>query len=200
MKLALNIFSWLVMSVLVAAAAEDRTVISLNGTWQLADSVSADEIPAAYDHTITVPGLVNQATPAFPEVDLFASRFYFERFARKDRVYPWGSENVMLRPEDPLPVIGIPVNKRNYFWHRKTFARLNCRLRCRRKTAGISSMPRHIPWDCAIRGRRSAAGRSSSGTQAIALQCLRTIKQTGNKPTAPKMHANAAGSPVRNSP
>jgi hypothetical protein len=122
MNLALKIFSWLVLSGFAAAAAEDRTVISLNGTWQLADSVSADEIPAAYDHTITVPGLVNQATPAFPEVDLFASRFYFERFARKDRVYPWGSENVMLRPEDPLPVIGIPVNKRNYFWHRKTFA------------------------------------------------------------------------------
>ena len=54
-----------------------------------------------------MPGLVNQAKPAFPEVDLFASHYYFERFARK-RVYPWGSTNVMLRAEDPLPVIGTP--------------------------------------------------------------------------------------------
>jgi hypothetical protein len=44
-------------------------------------------------------------------VDLFASRFYCDRFIDKDRrVDPWGSENVMLRTEAPLPVIGIPVN------------------------------------------------------------------------------------------
>lgn len=74
----------------VAFAAEGRAVISLNGTWQIDESVSAHEIPAAFDHTVAVPGLVNHAKPSFPEVDLFASRFYFERFARKDRVYPFG--------------------------------------------------------------------------------------------------------------
>jgi hypothetical protein len=122
MRGMIRVYAGLCVLSSVAFGAEGRTVVSMNGTWQIADSVSSDEIPSAFDHSIAVPGLVNQATPAFPEVDLFASRFYFERFARKDRAYPWGSSNVMLRPEDPLPVIGIPVNKRNYFWHRKTFA------------------------------------------------------------------------------
>jgi hypothetical protein len=102
--------------------SEGRTIISMNGTWQIAESVSSNDIPSTFDHTVVVPGLVNQAKPSFPEVDLFASHYYFKRFARKDRAYPWGSSNVMLRAEDPLPVIGIPVNKRNYFWYRKTFA------------------------------------------------------------------------------
>ena len=94
----------------VACAAEGRSVVPLNDTWQIAESVSPDDVPEAFDHTIVVPGLVNQAKPAFPEVDLFASHYYFERFGK---VYPWGSTNAMLRAEDPLPVIGTPVNKRN---------------------------------------------------------------------------------------
>jgi len=110
------------LSAVSLIAGEGRTTILLNGMWQIAESVSSNDVPKAFDHTVVVPGLVNQAKPVFPEVDLFASRFYFERFARKNRVYPWGSSNVMLRTDDPMPVIGIPVNKRNYFWYRKTFA------------------------------------------------------------------------------
>jgi len=102
-----------------ARGAGGRTAISLNGTWKIAESVSATEVPRAFDHAVIVPGLVNLSQPAFPEVDLFASHYYFARFGR---VYPWGSTNTLLRAEDPLPVIGTPVNQRNYFWYRKTFA------------------------------------------------------------------------------
>jgi hypothetical protein len=102
--------------------AEGRTIFSLNGAWQIAESVSSNDIPASFDRTVVVPGLVNQSKPAFPEVDLFASHYYFKRFERKERKYPWGGTNSMLRAEDPLPVIGLSVNNRNYFWYRKTFA------------------------------------------------------------------------------
>jgi len=102
--------------------SEGRAILSLNDTWRIAESVSANEMPAAFDHAVAVPGLVNQAKPSFPEVDLFASHYYFKRFAREDRAYPWGSTKAMLGAEDPLPVIGIPVNKRNYFWYQRTFA------------------------------------------------------------------------------
>lgn len=76
-----------VASAKILPKPEGRTVISMNDTWQIAESVSENDIPVAFEHVVVVPGLVNQATPSFPEVDLFASHFYFERFARKDRVY-----------------------------------------------------------------------------------------------------------------
>ena len=46
----------------------ERTTISLNGTWQIDESVSATEVPKSFDHTIVVPGLVSLAKPEFPEV------------------------------------------------------------------------------------------------------------------------------------
>jgi hypothetical protein len=106
----------------VARAGEGRTTVSLNGTWDIEESVQATDSPKAFTHTVAVPGLVNLSKPTFPEVDLFASYYYFKRFGRNGRKYPWGTTNSMLRDEDPLPAIGIPVNKRNYFWYRKDFA------------------------------------------------------------------------------
>lgn len=41
-----------------------RDTMSLNGTWQITDG-GKDAIPSVFDHTITVPGLVTLAKPAF---------------------------------------------------------------------------------------------------------------------------------------
>ena len=41
-----------------------RNTISLNGTWQITDG-GKETIPASYDHTISVPGLITLAKPAF---------------------------------------------------------------------------------------------------------------------------------------
>lgn len=41
-----------------------RTTISLNGVWQITDG-GKDIVPVAYDHLITVPGLITLAKPAF---------------------------------------------------------------------------------------------------------------------------------------
>lgn len=100
------------------ASDKERTTLSLNGTWQIAESVSAEERPAAFTHTVPVPGMVNLAKPAFPQVDWFASREYLNRFGRN---YPYVSTNLILSKDAPLPVIGIPSQPRNYFWYRKTF-------------------------------------------------------------------------------
>ena len=35
----------------VACAAEGRSVVPLNGTWQIAESVSPNDVPEAFDHT-----------------------------------------------------------------------------------------------------------------------------------------------------
>ena len=53
--------------ILLAGCAKNTTVrntISLNGTWQITDG-GKDMIPSSFDHTITVPGLVTLAKPAF---------------------------------------------------------------------------------------------------------------------------------------
>ena len=52
-----------------ASAAPGRQTQSLDGTWQIADGKSPDEIPAAFTHTVPAPGLANLATPAFKDVD-----------------------------------------------------------------------------------------------------------------------------------
>ncbi|MCF7730160.1 MAG: beta galactosidase jelly roll domain-containing protein [Akkermansiaceae bacterium] len=97
--------------------SDGRTTISLNGTWQIAESVSADGIPTVFDHTVVVPGMVNLAKPAFPDVDLFASHEYLIRWGNK---YPWGGPDILAK-DAPLPVIGISMQQRNYFWYRTTF-------------------------------------------------------------------------------
>jgi beta-galactosidase len=44
--------------------APQRKIISLNGRWQITDGTK-DKIPSTFDHTVTVPGLVTLAKPAF---------------------------------------------------------------------------------------------------------------------------------------
>lgn len=48
----------------VVASVAEGDVISLDGTWRIADGVAPDQIPHRFDHTVAVPGLVNQSQPA----------------------------------------------------------------------------------------------------------------------------------------
>src|SRR5437773_2573513 len=57
-----------------AAASAHRSILSLDGQWQIADSKSPTEIPSAFSRSVPVPGLANLATPAFASVDEFYSR------------------------------------------------------------------------------------------------------------------------------
>jgi len=63
----LFVFSWTGGPCVAGESHSPRTVVSLNGTWQIAEG-SLDERPQAFGATVPVPGLVDMARPAFPEV------------------------------------------------------------------------------------------------------------------------------------
>ena len=96
----------------VGAARADRTTVSLDGIWRIADSLSAEDMPSDFPHTVPVPGLANLATPAFTHVDAFLSR---EQLANRIRS--------KLSPDTWLTNYwtGKVDQPRNYFWYRKTF-------------------------------------------------------------------------------
>jgi len=92
------------------ARAEVRT-LSLDGQWQMADSVAADAVPAEFTHVAPVPGLANLAQPAFKAVDQFDSMEAIARAVRQHEL-----------PESArVQTAGNPRQERNYFWYRKTF-------------------------------------------------------------------------------
>lgn len=99
------------VSVLPLAAAEGRITMLLDGTWDVEDSVAAEDIPSAWTHKAPVPGLTNLATPAFADVDQFDSRELINNKIRKK-----------LMPESARTnTAGVSRQKRNYFWYRTRF-------------------------------------------------------------------------------
>jgi len=52
------------LSLMAEAGASPRTVLSLDGTWQIAEG-NMESVPASFDHNVPVPGLVTLAQPAF---------------------------------------------------------------------------------------------------------------------------------------
>lgn len=88
-----------------------RETISLNGIWEIEDSVDADRIPSRFKHTVPVPGLANLSKPPFKDVDLFDS---MELIANRIR-------HGKLPESERIHTAGIPRQDRNYFWYRKTF-------------------------------------------------------------------------------
>lgn len=106
------ILAWCCLALGASAAMAQRNTVSLDGTWQIADSKSGDEIPTAFTHTVPVPGMANLAQPAFADVDNFYSR---EHLARRIQA--------KIAPEEWLAQYwkGKINQDRNYFWYRKTF-------------------------------------------------------------------------------
>lgn len=93
------------------SGSEASRTVSLDGAWQIADSISADEIPAAFDHSCPVPGLANLAEPAFPDVGAYLSRESI-----------WDKRTFHVLPESEIAELTPgPKQKRNYFWYQKTF-------------------------------------------------------------------------------
>lgn len=96
----------------MAAARADRLILSLDGQWEIADSVAADAMPATFAATVPVPGLANLAVPAFEQVDAFFSR---EQLANR----------ICAGLSPPEWLTEFPNGKvdqdRNYFWYRTVF-------------------------------------------------------------------------------
>ena len=74
MRFLLIIFFILFSDILFA----QRTIISLNGEWEIEDSILPDDIPKNFEHIVLVPGIVNQAKPVFPDVDQFDALDYLQ--------------------------------------------------------------------------------------------------------------------------
>jgi hypothetical protein len=101
----------LLLSVAPGATSAERVTLPLNGTWQVADSVAAEPLPKAFPAMVAVPGLVHNATPAFPEVDAFDSvELVNNKIAQK-----------LLPASARVAAPGVARQKRNYFWYRRTF-------------------------------------------------------------------------------
>lgn len=52
-----------------------RTIVNLNGTWRVGESLEAEPMISAFDHTTQVPGLLSHAEPAFEKVGDFETRY-----------------------------------------------------------------------------------------------------------------------------
>ena len=103
----------LLAAVLCSAAvfAVDRTTLSLDGEWQLTDSVAGTPVPSAFSHRAPVPGLAHSATPPLADVDRFDSRELIDVEIRDKR-----------RPEsERTTAVGTPHQNRTYMWYRRTF-------------------------------------------------------------------------------
>ncbi len=111
-------YQWCVLMAAAAAlagspalAASGRVSVSLDGSWEVGESVGA-EMPAAFGHRAPVPGLTNLAQPAFADVDRFDSH--------ESLRHPWVKSS-RATPEALAAPVGVPRQTRNYFWYRTTF-------------------------------------------------------------------------------
>ena len=91
--------------------AGERVTLSLDGTWQIDQSVSPGDLPAAFRHQVPVPGMANLAQPPFAGVDQFDSRELINNRVRRKR----------LPASALVETVGIPRQDRNYFWYQKLF-------------------------------------------------------------------------------
>jgi hypothetical protein len=92
-----------------------RITVDLNGAWQIADSVGADEMPREFSHSVDVPGLVHSATPPFPDVDGFDSAELISNRIRSEHLADRLPESARIEPP------GVSRQERNFFWYRRTF-------------------------------------------------------------------------------
>ena len=74
-----------------ATCAAERETLSLDGRWQIDDSVSPTSIPTGFVRTVPVPGLADMAEPEFKDVNLFDSR---------ERRHPKASAQLFLVSQD----------------------------------------------------------------------------------------------------
>ncbi|MDD4871003.1 MAG: glycoside hydrolase family 2 TIM barrel-domain containing protein [Kiritimatiellae bacterium] len=89
----------------------ERVSVSLDGEWNIAESVAAGLKPTAFDHKGPVPGLVNQAKPSFKDIDHYETHEYVWTMAK----------NGVLPASDKCERLGRTHQYRCYFWFQKTF-------------------------------------------------------------------------------
>ena len=91
-----------------------RTTLSLDGKWDVQDSIAADLLPTTFGHTTPVPGLTHSAQPAFPDVDKYQTKQLLSALVAEGRY----SQAAYDKLGD---IRGIAQQSRNYFWYHKRF-------------------------------------------------------------------------------
>jgi len=91
-----------------------RVTLSLNGSWDVEDSIDPDEQPHTFEQKAPVPGLTHSAIPAFPDVDQYQTRQLLSNLVRQG-TYSQAEYNSLGEAR------GISHQQRNYFWYRTTF-------------------------------------------------------------------------------
>ncbi len=122
---------------LAAAPAAGRRVISLDGTWQLAEG-QADRRPATFDRKVPVPGLADLAQPAFAPVGLMVD-------FTKERI---------LAGSKPTHVPVVVINDLEQPWQGPVILRLKCggrmeaelRQECHLEPWGQSTLNFEMRW------------------------------------------------------
>ena len=99
---------------------EKRIQLSLNGLWQVEESLGADDMPASYGHTVKTPGFVCFAEPEFPDCGRFATRDYNWNNIVINNTNPHGIQEPIDQEAIADP-IGKSYQNRNYFWLKRTF-------------------------------------------------------------------------------
>lgn len=105
-----NIF-WIFLFLTLSGFGQ-RTIYSLNGIWEIEESISADVIPRRFGHTVPVPGLANLSKPSFIDVDKFTTL----------DVIKHPIVGIKNDPSLDTIKIGIVGQKRNFFWYRRDFS------------------------------------------------------------------------------
>lgn len=108
--------AWTIILVLPLAGKAQRSIISLNGSWQIEESVEAGKLPAKFLHTVQVPGLINQAVPAFKDVDIF----YAKEFVENIWVRPTLDKKLLSLADTATS--GYTPQVRKYFWYQKSIS------------------------------------------------------------------------------
>ncbi len=93
------------------ASADGRLTLSLDGTWDVAESMEPMDRPTVYNRRAPVPGLTISAEPPFQDVGRFDSleRELIKKFFK------------MPYEEDVIRARGIARQQRNFFWYRTYF-------------------------------------------------------------------------------
>jgi beta-galactosidase/beta-glucuronidase len=89
----------------------ERTVLTLDGEWDITDSKTADALPTHFEHKTPVPGLAHSSTPPFADVDLFDSRQVLQNRVAEGKL-----------PQTALVSnAGVSRQDRHWFWYHRTF-------------------------------------------------------------------------------
>jgi len=91
-----------------------RNIISLNGIWDVEESIEATKMPKKFSHQVEVPGMINQSKPAFDDID----DFYSKEYCTNPIVRP-GMKKVPISIDSMK--VGYNFQKRNYFWYRRGY-------------------------------------------------------------------------------